>query len=202
MKTKYIPIIGKTYGEFTVISEELNKSKDGKILFKVKCSCGKEQWIRAYFLENGRQISCKSCSQRRAVYNNPGRGNFLNKSHNGIGNLTKTTFGYFKRNAKRRNIKWSDKLTIEYLYEMFINQNKKCNLTGLPIDFTEIRKNSNIDFELMTASLDRIDSNKSYEIGNIQWVHKDINRMKWAFTQDKFINLCKLVINHANQQPS
>ena len=41
MKTKYIPIIGKTYGEFTVISEELNKSKDGKILFKVKCSCGK-----------------------------------------------------------------------------------------------------------------------------------------------------------------
>lgn len=85
---------------------------------------------------------------------------------------------------------------------MFINQNKKCNLTGLPIDFTEIRKNSNIDFELMTASLDRIDSNKSYEIGNIQWVHKDINRMKWAFPQDKFINLCKLVINHANQQPS
>ena len=202
MKRKYIPELGKQYGNFTVISEEIGRSNDQKILFKVKCSCGKEQFIRAYFLESGRQSCCKSCSQRNAVYANPGRGNFLGKEHEGIGNFTKTTYSYFKRNAKRRNISWSDELTIEYLYDLLLKQNRKCALTGVNIDLTESRKSSSVDFELMTASIDRIDSKKGYEPNNIQWVHKDINRMKWAFPQNQFIEMCQLVVNHANQQGS
>lgn len=202
MRRKHIPELGKQYGNFTVISEEIGRSNDQKILFKVRCSCGKEQFVRAYFLESGRQSCCKSCSQRNAVYANPGRGNFLGKEHEGIGNFTKTAYSYFKRNAKRRNIFWSDKLTIEYLYNLLLKQNKKCALTGVNIDLTESRKSSNVDFELMTASIDRIDSKKGYEPNNIQWVHKDINRMKWAFPQNQFIEMCQLVINHANQQGS
>lgn len=198
---KNIPILGKTYGSFTIISEDV-KIKDNKVCFNVKCSCGKEQFIRAYFLEIGRQDCCKSCSQRRAVYANPGRGNYLGKGHDGIENFTKTTYSYFKRNAKRRNIEWSKELTIEYLYNLLLKQNKKCALSNLDIDLTESRKNSNINFELMTASIDRIDSKLGYIPTNIQWVHKDINRMKWAFDQNHFINLCKLIINHANQQGS
>lgn len=202
MNRKHIPELGKQYGNFTVISEEIGRSNDQKILFKVKCSCGKEQFIRAYFLESGRQSCCKSCSQRNAVYANPGRGNFLGKEHEGIGNFTKTAYSYFKRNAKRRNISWSDELTIEYLYDLLLKQNKKCALTGVHIDLTESRKSSNVNFELMTASIDRIDSKKGYEPNNIQWVHKDINRMKWAFPQNQFIEMCQLVVNHANQQGS
>lgn len=202
MNRKHIPELGKQYGNFTVISEEIGRSNDQKILFKVKCSCGKEQFIRAYFLESGRQSCCKSCSQRNAVYANPGRGNFLGKEHEGIGNFTKTAYSYFKRNAKRRNISWSDELTIEYLYDLLLKQNKKCALTGVHIDLTESRKSSNVNFELMTASIDRIDSKKGYEPNNIQWVHKDINRMKWAFSQNQFIEMCQLVVNHANQQGS
>ena len=202
MNRKHIPELGKQYGNFTVISEEIGRSNDQKILFKVKCSCGKEQFIRAYFLESGRQSCCKSCSQRNAVYANPGRGNFLGKEHEGIGNFTKTAYSYFKRNAKRRNISWSDELTIEYLYDLLLKQNRKCALTGVNIDLTESRKSSNVNFELMTASIDRIDSKKGYEPNNIQWVHKDINRMKWAFPQNQFIEMCQLVVNHANQQGS
>ena len=202
MNRKHIPELGKQYGNFTVISEEIGRSNDQKILFKVKCSCGKEQFIRAYFLESGRQSCCKSCSQRNAVYANPGRGNFLGKEHEGIGNFTKTAYSYFKRNAKRRNISWSDELTIKYLYDLLLKQNRKCALTGVNIDLTESRKSSNVNFELMTASIDRIDSKKGYEPNNIQWVHKDINRMKWAFPQNQFIEMCQLVVNHANQQGS
>lgn len=44
-----------------------------------------------------------------------------------------------------------------------------------------------------TASLDRIDSSKGYKIENIQWVHKDINQMKSALENNKFIELCELV---------
>lgn len=38
-----------------------------------------------------------------------------------------------KRNAKKRNIYWSDDLTIEYLWDLYLKQDKKCALTGLEI---------------------------------------------------------------------
>ena len=202
MNRKHIPELGKQYGNFTIISEEIGRSNDQKILFKVKCSCGKEQFVRAYFLESGRQDCCKSCSQKRALEENKSRQKFLKLTHDGIGNFTKTTYWYFKNNAKKRNIFWSNELTIEYLYDLLLKQNRKCALTGVNIDLTESRKSSNVDFELMTASIDRIDSRKGYEPNNIQWVHKNINRMKWAFPQDQFIEMCQLVVNHANQQGS
>ena len=43
------------------------------------------------------------------------------------------------------------------------------------------------------GSLDRIDSLKGYAIDNVQWVHKDINKMKNIHSQPAFINICKLV---------
>ena len=54
MSRKHIPEIGKQYGQFTVISEEIGRSNDQRILFNVKCSCGKEKFIKEYFLESGR----------------------------------------------------------------------------------------------------------------------------------------------------
>jgi len=50
-----------------------------------------------------------------------------------------------------------------------------------------------------TASLDRIDNNKGYIKGNVQWVLKDINKMKNIHTQDYFIELCKLVWEYQNE---
>lgn len=52
------------------------------------------------------------------------------------------------------------------------------------------------------ASLDRIDSKKDYTIDNVQWVHKDLNYMKQDFTEEEFINYCKLVVNYALNKPS
>lgn len=202
MSRKHIPILNKQYGDFTIISEEIQKTTDSKIMFKVRCSCGKEQFIRAYFLEVGRQNCCKSCSQKRALLENTSRQKFLKTEHSGIGNFTKTTYWYIRNCAKRRDISWSEELTIGYLYDLLLKQNKKCALTGLDIDLTESRNQSNVDFKLMTASLDRIDSSKGYEPNNVQWVHKHINKMKNNFRQDYFIEMCNLIISHANQQGS
>lgn len=199
---KYYPKKGEIFGDFTVISEEVEFTNDNKIKYNVKCKCGHEQTIRAYFLITKRQTCCRTCSQRKAVYKFPKRRNFVDKTHDGIGNFTKTTYGHFKIGAKRRNIKWDENLTIKFLWDLFIKQNKKCNLSGIDINFTENRVNSNVDFKNTTASLDRINSLDSYNINNVQWVHKDINRMKWAFDQKHFINLCKLVVNYDNFEPS
>jgi hypothetical protein len=48
-----------------------------------------------------------------------------------------------------------------------------------------------------TASLDRIDSAKGYLNGNVQWIHKDLNRMKQEFSDEKFLDWCRRVVQHA-----
>lgn len=199
---KYYPKINDKFGDFTVISENVEFTNDNKIKYIVKCSCGHEQSVRAYFLTTKRQTCCRKCSQRKAAYKFESRRNFIDRSHDGIGNFTKTCYSYFKNNAYRRDIEWDNKLTLKVLWDLFIKQNKKCKLSGLDIDFTENRVNSNVDFKNTTASLDRIDSKKPYTINNVQWVHKDINRMKWAFDEKYFIKLCKLIVNHDNFEPS
>ena len=69
-----------------------------------------------------------------------------------------------------------------------IKQNKRCSLTGTEIQF---RKGRN---KIQTASLDRIDSTKPYTKQNIQWVHKDINRMKGSLSEENFFNYCKKIV--------
>lgn len=39
-------------------------------------------------------------------------------------------------------------------------------------------------------------------LDNIQIVTKEINLAKHVLSQEDFINMCKKVVNHANQQPS
>lgn len=200
MKQVHYPEIGKKYGNFKVISDEVFKyGKDKKIHYKVKCFCGHEQLVRAYFLEIGRQTCCRSCSQKKALKEHESRRKFLKEGHEGIGNLTKTQYNRYKIGARKRNIHWDNNLTLEYLYNLLIKQNKKCALSGLDIDLSDNFKGTQIDYSEVTASLDRIDSSKGYEVGNVQWVHKDINRMKNKHSEEYFIQLCKLV---ANQQRS
>jgi len=47
-----------------------------------------------------------------------------------------------------------------------------------------------MDYGTCTASFDRIDSSKSYEVGNIQWVHTMVNMAKNKYPQEKFIEMC------------
>lgn len=41
--------------------------------------------------------------------------------------------------------------------------------------------------------LDRIDSTKGYIVGNIQWIHKAVNKMKMEFSVADFMAVCKVV---------
>jgi hypothetical protein len=67
-------------------------------------------------------------------------------------------------------------------------QGHRCAITRLPITLD--------DTNLNTASLDRIDSSGGYVLGNIQWIHKDVNTMKWNFDAGYFVTICKLVTQY------
>jgi len=175
---KNFPEIGKKFGQWTVISETI---KSGSIIYgnvnrssfwRVRCYCGKETWRSANALLRNRTNSCKSCS-KTDKFNN-------------------MALGYFKRveiRAKKINVDFD--LTIEYIWDLYEKQNKKCALSNIDIHFTNSWR-TKCD---QTCSLDRIDNMKGYTKNNVQWVHKDINNMKYTFTEEYFINLCKAVAN-------
>ena len=43
------------------------------------------------------------------------------------------------------------------------------------------------------ASIDRMNNNLGYTKDNIQWIHKDANKMKSDYNNEYFIELCKEV---------
>ncbi|WP_238595034.1 hypothetical protein, partial [Nocardia seriolae] len=46
------------------------------------------------------------------------------------------------------------------------------------------------------TTLDRIDSSKGYAIDNVQWVHKDVNMIKWELSEEVFLATCLEIVNH------
>lgn len=97
-----------------------------------------------------------------------------------------------KDNRCRKEVAFN--LTYEQLNELFIKQNRKCALTGLDIWF-----DSYSSFNT-TASLDRLDSTKPYEVGNVQWVHKLVNQIKMDLKNEEFLDLCQIVAKYQDSK--
>ena len=64
-------------------------------------------------------------------------------------------------------------------------------------------KNNSVDWSVVTASLDRIDSSKGYQPGNVWWVHKRVNRLKNDFSMDELLYWSRAIVRqHGNPEPS
>lgn len=101
-----------------------------------------------------------------------------------------------KKGAILRNIAFS--ITIEDIWNVFIEQNRKCALTGveLVLDFgTWKDKTNNI-----TGSLDRIESDKGYIKGNIQWIHKDLQFVKSNMKDEELYKIAKMIYFHCKDR--
>lgn len=122
-----------------------------------------------------------------------------------IGDINGTLFTYLRRKAKERDLEFS--ITKQYLWDLFVAQQGKCALTGVDlfISSTLIGNNKTgkrLDRTKHTASLDRINNDVGYVVGNLQWIHKTINKMRREYSIDEYIYWCKLVANHANIEPT
>jgi hypothetical protein len=78
-------------------------------------------------------------------------------------------------------------ISIEEAWNLFLKQDRTCALSGLVLEFGKKGR------ELGTASLDRIDSKEGYTTDNIQWVHKDVNKMKMDFDEERLLLLCEKI---------
>ena len=62
-KTNKIEMVNKTFGNILVLSEVEKRNKNGSIMYKVKCSCGKEKEVLGSSLRSGKSTSCGRCSK-------------------------------------------------------------------------------------------------------------------------------------------
>ena len=119
-------------------------------------------------------------------------GCLIEKSRTGEKYVSGAYFSKLKVRAARASLVME--LTIPYLEQLLIQQDFKCALSGLPILMGYFH---NINRSKITASLDRIDSHIGYVEGNVQWVHKEINRMKGRLSDAEFIQMCGRVVDNS-----
>ena len=95
--------------------------------------------------------------------------------------------------AKSRDIEWA--VTEDDLWDTWMRQRGVCPLSGLQLVIDK-------DWKKMTASVDRMDSSQGYVIGNVWFIHKHINMMKYKFGLDYFVDLCcKVAANRLESRP-
>lgn len=181
------------FNQLTVL-EEVNQNR--RWMYKVQCDCGKVEIKRKDWVISGRTTSCKSCASKRTAQSYPPP---INRK--GCNGLSGTHFLTIKQGAKRRNILFD--LTPEFLWKLYENQHGRCALTNLPIILDCKIKDHNVDWDVITASLDRIDSTKPYIESNVWWVHKTVNRLKNNYSLEELLYWSKLLLEkHGNPDPS
>jgi hypothetical protein len=74
-------------------------------------------------------------------------------------------------------------LTLDQMKEVFKKQKGLCALSGVPLTCIKIPNSKKVHTNL---SIDRIDSDKGYELDNIQLVCAIVNIMKSSLTMEEF----------------
>ncbi|MEK6833254.1 MAG: hypothetical protein AABY32_04350 [Nanoarchaeota archaeon] len=174
-------LTGEKFGKLTIV-EFAGSNKKAQSLWKCKCDCGNYITIRGYYLRRGKE----SCGCDHPDGN-------LSYSWKGYGEIPKSYFTDIWRGAKIRNLEFS--ITIEQLWKKFLEQDRKCALTGIVLFFAtskDIREGKKF-----TASLDRINNSKGYTIDNVHWIHKKINQIRMDMPIEEFISWCRKVAENS-----
>lgn len=180
MRGKAYDIIGKRFHKLVVI-QRVYTDRTNVSHFLCKCDCGQEKIIRGRLLITGQNKSC-GCSCHKKTN--------LAKTWKGYGEISGSYWNALKYANSKRKKEINFTITIEEGWQKFVEQNKRCAITGQQLAFVSDYSHSSSQ----TASLDRIDSNGHYEIENVQWVHKDINRLKNDYDQKIFFSLCLKIV--------
>lgn len=179
-------IVGKEYGDGQLRVIRYTRTDKHRVAWYLcKCKCGTEKEIRGKCLRSGDTLSCGCLRNRESA------------RWKGCGGISGAYWYSLKSGAARRGIEFD--LSIEEAWRQFQQQKGKCAVSGVEIRL--VRNYSTAPRRKhQTASLDRIDSTKGYSKGNVAWVHKAVQQMKWNFTITELVDWCGLIWRHRNEQ--
>lgn len=149
--------------------------KVGKRWIRLCPACGASvSHLRRNYCINafGIKQPCKKCSVKK------------NHPSGMVGAVRVAWFNSFYKSALSRGYQWN--ISIEEVDTLYSFQSGRCALTGWPIGWSSEGWNH-------TASIDRIDNSRGYDLNNIQLVHKSLNMARGSMTIDDFLEVCRAV---------
>lgn len=177
-KKIYKSRIGQRFNKLVILGfdsyqvRQTPKRKTRRAIFRCACDCGQIKNVAYFNLQRMPNASC-GCANSGSD----------SRCWKGFKEITGVKFNGYKWGAISRGLDF--KISIEYVWDLYVQQKGKCMISG-----------QSINLEHNTASIDRVDSNIGYVIGNVQWVHRDINKMKNNLNEKLFIENCKKVTQH------
>lgn len=176
-------VTGEIFGKFEVLSHAGHKiSRNGDRMhsvWRVRCiNCDSFATRNAANVVRSK-YGCSECKGRLMAGNN-------HYKWSGVGEIT----GYFvskaRAGAERKSRTLEFLVDAEYLNNVWIKQAGRCAYSGVKLEIGTTKIET-------TASLDRIDPSIGYVEGNVQFVHKKINTMKWDMTNYEFLSWIKII---------
>lgn len=179
----FIDLTGREFGLLKVI-RRVDSEKHGQ-WWLCECKCGGKREVITNHLIQGATISC-GCLLKRTKSSNP--------CWKGYGEISGQFWCDIKHGAKRRNLAFE--ISIEEAWNLFVKQKCRCELSGIEIFFSKSYNHRG------TASLDRIHSDQGYVGGNVQWIHKRVNKIKQDLSEVELLSWCKLLIETSERNAS
>jgi hypothetical protein len=170
-------LVGNRFLRLTVL-RLIGKNKNGRRVWECQCDCGKTKNVTSNDLKYSKVQSC-GCKKREET---------ITRQWRGCGKISGSLWNRIISQAKSRKLEV--KVTIQDIWDLFLTQGGKCNLTGETLVFSSGNRTTD-----GTASLDRINSKLGYTKENIQWIHKDVNQMKMDMDEGYFIEICRKIVD-------
>lgn len=172
-------LVGQKFFELKVLYRAAS-NRSGQATWMCQCSCGKKKVISSDHLTR-KNSPVKSCGCQMI------KSGARHHQWTGCGEISGGWWANHVLRERKQKVRTKVPVTVSIVeaWDLFLKQNRCCSLSGIELTIGTNRYN--------TASIDRIDSSKGYELGNIQWVHKHINFMKRTYSQKYFIEMCKKV---------
>ena len=174
-----------TYKEYQKRYREKNKDKLKKYR-KNWYANNKDRvnrWGKEYRAKNRERIIAIQ-KKSRAKYGSKYKQTYVSSIHG----FAVRAIGAVKKRSKLNGL--SNNLDFEFLEELWKEQNGVCPITGISMDLGTGKIN------YRRASIDRIDSSKGYEKGNVRWVCYWANLAKHMMSDRELIEFCILVANN------
>lgn len=188
MGNNRLELVGKKFHKLLVIKDL------GNIIIRNKpksrwlclCDCGREVILTSLHIKTTKSCGCLKHQ----------------KSRQNIG-FEEISGGYLchvKHHAINRGLEYN--ISSQDAWNQFVKQNYRCVFSGIRLIHKKYIKTKNhksiYNDGDWNASLDRINNDFGYTIDNIQWIHKDIQKIRWDYDIDEFLYWCKLVAENAD----
>ncbi len=176
--------IGEIFGKFIVISKSSFTDKRHNSYYECKCICGNNTVVIGSRLRLGKSSSCRECRYAR-VRKYPG---FASWSHK---------YSQYRHSATKRKIEFN--LNID---EFIALSSLACSYCGDGLRIYNVyakdkRALSNLvkRSNILISGIDRVNSDKGYNLFNCVPCCADCNQMKSDKTLEQFLNHINKIIN-------